>query len=309
MSLSRAALAGLSIMVLLATSCTPAESDPGEVTGTPTDTVSSSATTSTSPSPSPSPTPPPSPSPSPTPTIKPTDLMPGTNHNYAAEAYSYPAATVQDWLRGNAEATEKIVFLTFDDGPNHSITPQVLEVLAAHHVPATFFVVGNVIDGAPDVLERHIAEGHAIALHSYTHDYKKLYPGRYADAERVGDEFDRTLAEVRSALNEDFSTGAWRYPGGHMSWKSMDAADEALAERGASWIDWNCMTGDAEPKSRRPTTVNGMVSMATAPIGEEGVNVSVMLAHDSEGKQLTVDSLPEIIEAYKSAGYSFGVIA
>jgi len=297
---TRRALAAGALGVLLVSACAPVQLmvDPKQ---RPTQTTPADTTPAT-----PSPTP--SPSPSPTPTIEPTSLMPGTNHNHDALAYAYPAATVHDWLEGNVEATEKLVFLTFDDGPNDSITPQVLEALAEHEVPGTFFVVGKAIDDAPQMLERQIAEGHAIALHSYTHNYKKLYPGRHGDADAVADEFDRTLAAVRGVLGEEFETGAWRYPGGHMSWKSMAGPDAALADRGASWIDWNSMTGDAEPKDRRPTSVDGMVSMATAPISQ-GSNVSVMLAHDSDGKQLTVDSLPRIIQAYKDAGYSFGVIA
>lgn len=297
----RVTIAGLSIVALLASACAPVElnTDPTTTPQQPGNPSTSAAPAST---PSPSPTP------SPTPTIVPTELMPGTNHNHAAEAYAYPAKTVQKWLRGKKEATEKVVFLTFDDGPNHSTTPEVLDILAEEEVPATFFVVGYMIDEAPDMLERQIAEGHAIALHSYTHDYSKLYPGRYASAKRVAKEFDDTLAEVQAVLGEDFSTGAWRYPGGHMSWKSMEDADKALKKRGASWIDWNSMTGDAEPENRRPTSVAGMVAMATEPIDYDG-KVSVMLAHDTGGKDLTVKSLRKIIKTYKDAGYTFGVIS
>ncbi|MDF1489329.1 polysaccharide deacetylase family protein [Tessaracoccus caeni] len=309
----RVAIAGLSIVALLAGACAPVELSARPSTSPrQSSSPSASATQTSTPSPSPSPSSSPSQSatstPSPTPTHLPTELMPGTNHNYAAEAYAYPAKLVQKWLRGKKEADEKVVFLTFDDGPNHSITPEILDILAEEKVPATFFLVGSEIEDAPNMLERQIAEGHAIALHSYTHDYSKLYPGRYADAARVAKEFDDTLAEVRAVLGEDFSTGAWRYPGGHMSWKSMEGADKALKKRGASWIDWNCMTGDAEPASRRPTTVSGMLSMATDPIDDD-VKVAVVLAHDSIGKDLTVKSLRKIIKAYKEAGYTFGVIS
>ncbi len=51
-----------------------------------------------------------------------------------------------------------------------------------------------------------------------------------------------------------------------------------------------------------------MVKMATSAISE-GLKVSVMLAHDSEGKDMTVKAMPQIISAYKEAGYKFGVIA
>ena len=88
----------------------------------------------------------------------------------------------------------------------------------------------------------------------------------------------------------------------------MAAADAALADRGAAWVDWNAMTGDAEPTSRRPTTAKGMISMATSPIAEE-VPVVVMLAHDTSDKKLTAQAVPAIIEAYKKAGYEFGIIS
>ena len=68
------------------------------------------------------------------------------------------------------------------------------------------------------------------------------------------------------------------------------------------------MTGDAEPKKRRPTSVTSMVAMATEPI-TAGTTVVVMLAHDSVGKDLTVASLPQIIDAYKAAGYTFGTLS
>ena len=252
-----------------------------------------------------------SPTPEPTPTppkADPTAVLPGTNHNAAAKEYAYPAADVLAWLEKKSTPEEKIVFLTFDDGPNHSISVQILDILKQYEVPATFFVVGQIVDNAPETLKREIAEGHAIALHSFTHDYKKLYPGRKAKVETIMDEFHKSKAAIRGILGEDFNTNCWRYPGGHLSWKNMEPADEALAAEGASWIDWNCMTGDAEPESRRPKTAREMVNMATTAISEKK-KVAVMLAHDTEGKDLTVKALPGIIEEYKKAEYKFGVIA
>ncbi|MDO5068380.1 MAG: polysaccharide deacetylase family protein [Propionibacteriaceae bacterium] len=259
----------------------------------------SSAPAETSPTPEPSPT---------TPSPDPSAVLPGTNHNAAAKEYAYPAADVQAWVEKRSAPEEKVVFLTFDDGPNHSTTVQILDILKEHQVPATFFVIGRLVDGAADVLKREIAEGHAVALHSYSHNYKKLYPGRKAKVETIVDEFNESKKVIRGVLGEDYDTNCWRYPGGHMSWKNMEPADEALAAEGTHWIDWNCMTGDAEPESRRPTTARQMVNMAVSPIFEEK-NASIMLAHDAEGKDLTVQALPGIIEEYKKAGYKFGVIA
>lgn len=243
----------------------------------------------------------PSPPPSPTaePSAPPAAPMP--------EDAVFTTADVQSWMADPATAPGKLVFLTFDDGPNHVTTPQVLDVLKGAGVHATFFVVGREVPQAPDVLERTAHEGHGIALHSMTHDYGLLYPGRTANPERVAQEFDGTMQAVRDVLGADFTTSAWRYPGGHMSWKNMDAADAVLAERGATWLDWNALTGDAEPRSRRPTSAAAMLAMATQPI-EAGYGVVVLLAHDSPGKDLTVESLPQIIDAYSAAGYTFGTV-
>lgn len=220
----------------------------------------------------------------------------------------YSTADVQAWVKDPTLAPGKLVFLTFDDGPNTSTSIKVLDLLKTAGVHATFFLVGNEVPCAPEVVKREISDGHGIALHSLTHDYALLYPEHSANPARVALEFDQTMAAVRAILGDDFTTTAWRYPGGHMSWKNMAAADAKLEARGATWLDWNAMTGDAEPKKRRPTTVDAMVTLATQPIAD-AEPVVVLLAHDSRGKDLTVASMPQIIEAYKAAGYGFGTLS
>ncbi|WP_052459871.1 polysaccharide deacetylase family protein [Tessaracoccus massiliensis] len=212
---------------------------------------------------------------------------------------------MQKWLTSPPES--KHVFLTFDDGPNHAMTPKILDVLKEVEAPATFFVLGKEVEAAPDVLKREVAEGHAVGLHSYSHNYRRLYPQRRGDKDAILDEFDTSLAAVRRVLGADFTPAPWRYPGGHMSWKDLTAADEALASRGAHWIDWNALTGDAEPKERRPATAAAMVEMATRPI-REGCHAVVLLAHDAPDKALTLATLPAVVAAYRSAGYEFNVI-
>ncbi len=222
-------------------------------------------------------------------------------------AGDHTAAEVRSWVANPSTAEEKIVFLTFDDGPNDTRTPEVLDVLKAAGVKATFFVVGMRVPEAVDILQREAAEGHRIALHSQSHDYEKLYPDGVGDTARILQEYDSTLSNLRWALGQDFTTTAWRYPGGHGSWKGLAEADAELAERGVTWLDWNAMTGDAEPMKRRPTTAEGMVDLAVRPIAEK-TPVVLMLAHDDEDMLLTVGALPEIIAAYAAAGYAFGTL-
>jgi len=65
----------------------------------------------------------------------------------------------------------KTAYLTFDDGPNNSVTVQVLDVLRRYNIKATFFMVGTLIEKNPQVARRIYDEGHCLANHSYSHNY------------------------------------------------------------------------------------------------------------------------------------------
>jgi peptidoglycan/xylan/chitin deacetylase (PgdA/CDA1 family) len=67
------------------------------------------------------------------------------------------------------ETDEKLVALTFDDGPDPELTPQVLDVLNKHGVTAAFFCIGKKMDAAPELTKRIIDEGHVLGTHTYTH--------------------------------------------------------------------------------------------------------------------------------------------
>ena len=86
--------------------------------------------------------------------------------NFFAQAYCY------------ANTSEKVIALSFDDGPNREYTPQVLSILAQYNAPATFFVIGKNIQGNESILKQIDADGHSIGNHSYTHsffvDFKNL---------------------------------------------------------------------------------------------------------------------------------------
>ena len=241
----------------------------------------------------------------------------GKSHNGTAKI-SYKAAEIKEMMTSSYKGDKKIAFLTFDDGPNTSITPQVLDTLKEKNVKATFFVVGKFInETSGKVLKRIYDEGHAVATHSYTHDYQTLYPGRKADADTLVSEQKKSMEKIRTYLGKDFNTGAFRYPGGHMSWNqdSLKKADKALRDAGAEWIDWNTMNGDAQPKKvgandiARPTNVNEVIknfdkSRTYIPHDK----VIVVLMHDAQGKDLTAKALPDLIDHIKSEGYEFGVI-
>lgn len=239
--------------------------------------------------------------------------MAGTNHAALATPYTYRAADIHRWVRGGPTTPgypSKVAFLTFDDGPNNVMTPQILDTLKKLQVPASFFYIAGpngMGSAAPAVVHRTIAEGHAIVVHSYSHNYHYLYPGRVGNASNIMADLDKALAAIRGVVGDGYRVHGFRYPGGHMSWKGLEAADAALAARDLWWLDWNCMSGDAEAKP--PTTVDAMVAMLASTLKNSGdPGVALTLNHDSSGASLTKAALPGMVALLKSRGYQFGVI-
>ncbi|MCQ9385382.1 polysaccharide deacetylase family protein [Brevibacterium moorei] len=250
----------------------------------------------------------------PTETQDPTALKPGTNHSYAADeaGYVYKSKDVHDWLWGEKKESKtypkkKIAFLTFDDGPTNT-TPKVLKQLKKNDVPATFFVIGGELGverkGSPAHLKDEIAAGHSVAIHSYSHNFHKLYPGRVAKPKAIVKEYEKTLANLREAVDPEFNTHTWRYPGGH-GWNGMKPADKALNAKGMNWIDWNSENGDGTDTAS--STGSGRAQRALSTIGTD-TRVAVILMHDYKDNEPTVDSITPVVKRLKKLGFEFGVM-
>ena len=239
-------------------------------------------------------------------------LVKGSNHITNASSYAYDTKEIRQYIRGEREykGNDKLVFLTFDDGPNNKITPQVLDILKRNKVHATFFVVGkSIVENHYQVLKRTLMEGHSLGLHSFTHDYSLLYPNRIADPNKVVEEVSLTQGRLQKVFGEDFKSQVFRYPGGHMSWQNVTASDAAIANIGVEWIDWNSLSGDAERKVERPTTVDEEVNYVIKSLNKNlHQKVAVVLMHDALNKQLTVDSLQKIIDYFKENDYKFCIL-
>lgn len=252
--------------------------------------------------------------PVPTPAIDQTELKPGTNHNHAAAAYAIDAKDVHEWLTIGATARNyppgRIVFLTFDEGPSDRITPQVLDALKAAEAPATFFYVtgaSGLGSADPAIVHRTIAEGHAVAVHSHSNSFRMLYPGGRGNADTILADREQAIAAIRTVVGDQYAVSAYRYPGGHLSWKGLDAADRALAERGAYWLDWNAMNGDTEAKP--PAQAEGQLALVKSTIKRSGQpNAVVVLMHDHGNAEITAKAVPLIVDYFRQEGYEFGVI-
>ena len=202
---------------------------------------------------------------------------------------------------------EKIVFLTFDDGPSTTVTPEILNTLKANDVKGTFFILGDTLqrnEESKKILKQIYDDGHAIGNHSYSHDYKKLYPGGTLNFTTFKEDFQQNEDLIKEALGEDFNTRIARCPGGYMSWKGMSALDEySKANNTLIPIDWNALNSDAEGKKKTP---DELVEQAIKT--SEGKEMVVLLMHDTYGKENTAKALDKIIKYYKDNGYQFKVL-
>lgn len=195
---------------------------------------------------------------------------------------------------------EKQIYLTFDDGPSGNVTPQILDILREEGVPATFFILGSRAELYPELVKKEYEEGHFIANHGYSHKYSAIY----TSIETVMDEYRRTELAIQTALgNPEFHSYLFRFPGGSSGGPYHNLKQEAKAylwNNGIVSTNWNCLNGDAEGGKR---TKEQLISRLYETA--EGHTSLIILMHDADDKQTTADALREIIQNYKSQGYTF----
>lgn len=197
------------------------------------------------------------------------------------------------------KSEEKIAYLTFDDGPSSKITPQILEILDRYEIKATFFLLGKSVDRYPELVKQEYEKGHYIANHGYSHEYDEIY----SSAQAIVDEYNKTEESIRKALGiPEYSSHLFRFPGGTggKKYKAVkNEAKELLLDNEILYIDWNALTNDSVGKPTAESIINDLKDT----VGSK--NSVVILMHDAGSKQLTADTLPEVIEYLKEQGYSF----
>lgn len=193
---------------------------------------------------------------------------------------------------------EKVVYLTFDDGPSANITPKILDILDKYNVSATFFVLGTMVNKNPEILKDTYNRGHIIANHGYSHKYKKIYSSIEAFANDVNEGY----SAVSSTLGFEYPYKIYRFPGGGHS-SSKNKFKEVLINGEYYYFDWNALTDDSVG-NKEPAN---QVSKAIASSGDK--NNVVILMHDSATMASTPSSLPDIIQHYIDSGYTFKTLA
>lgn len=195
---------------------------------------------------------------------------------------------------------DHVAYLTFDDGPNDHNTMEILDILKKENIHATFFLTGQNVKQYPEVVKKIYASGNAIGVHSYSHDYKKIYvsPKAYTDELLQTEQLIYDVIHVRPIIS--------RAPGGtkgHFTKPFWQAIDDI----GYIEVGWNALTGDADGTGKTPEKAveNVRTQIAERPYLNKHL---VVLMHDAYGHHATVEALPNLIKMLKDQGYTFRVV-
>lgn len=193
------------------------------------------------------------------------------------------------------EVAEKTVYLTFDDGPS-PLTPQVLDILKEKQVKATFFVTGQEGEQAKERMQRIVSEGHAIGVHTYSHDYRQIYQ----TVDTFLEDFDKEFRLIEGYTG--VKPKIFRFAGGSINAFNMDNYHMIIGEmirRGFTYFDWNVSAQDASKKATKQSIHDSIIC------GAKDKNRCIILLHDSGDKADTIAVLPQVIDTLKSQGYTF----
>jgi peptidoglycan-N-acetylglucosamine deacetylase len=229
-----------------------------------------------------------------------------TSHDVVSKALArkQSAAQSSSALAASAAAasskqnSDSVIYLTFDDGPNATTTPQLLQTLKTKQVKATFFVTGN---GPDSLIKQEYDEGNRIGLHTYTHNYAEVYSSidnYFNDLERIN---ERVIAIT------GYHSKLVRVPGGSANTISNSYSPNIMSyilpeirNRGYQYFDWNVSAGDGSVQTNSDQPYNSVISEL------QPHRDNVVLMHDT--KQTSVDAVGRIIDYANQNGYRFALL-
>lgn len=178
------------------------------------------------------------------------------------------------------EGEPPLVALTFDDGPRNSTTGRLLDGLALREVPATFFLVGNRIEGSEELIRRMAADGHQIGIHTFEHVV-------VSDLSRK--DFDLQVGKTRALLAEILGDGEfWLRP-------PYGLFDSSVRK----WADCPIILWSVDPEDWKDHDVERIVASVVERV-EDG---DVILMHDIY--QSSVEAAIRIVDALEEKGFCF----
>lgn len=212
-----------------------------------------------------------------------------------------PKEGANDWLDviKNSGQT-KHVYLTFDEGPSDTVTPEILDVLRKYNVKATFFMTGDDIKDYPYLCTRAMEEGHLVLPLSLSGDPDTLYADKTTFIDEVEETYDLI---VKNSPSTEKPIKLYRFLGG--GYANTSYGDEkqelkdVLAKNGFYFCDWNTTIGD----SNTARTAEQLVNFFTSAIPQ--LNNLIVQMHNTDKNGATADALPKIIETLLDEGYTF----
>ena len=183
---------------------------------------------------------------------------------------------------------KKFAYLTFDDGPDPKVTPEVLDVLKNYNVKATFFMLGTYVKNYPKLVIRAYDEGHYIGNHSYSHK-KNIY---------------KSLNTFKSEISKT-SDLIYKYTGEYpklfrspYGYKMNASYKKYLADEGYKIYNWNVESGDSRGHGVSSEKITNNVASSLG-----GKRDIVIIMHDGAGHINTARSLENIIIELWKHGY------
>lgn len=176
--------------------------------------------------------------------------------------------------------SEKVIYLTFDDGPTPEVTPKVLSLLKEYNASATFFCLGNKVELYKDVYSQIIEQEHSVGNHSYSH-----YLGWRTASQVYFKDVDRASKLIDSKL--------FRPPYG-----KMKLSQYRYLKKDYNIVLWDVIPGDYKKSMTVLKLVNNVVDNVS--------NGSIVVLHDSEKcAEVMLVALPVILEKLSEKGYVF----
>ena len=210
--------------------------------------------------------------------------------------FFYPKSQVFGKTYWGKKTHEKIIALTFDDGPNEPYTSQILDILNKYNIKATFFTIGENVKYYPETSRKIVDEGHVIANHSYSHQSDLSIEDKKTVAKEI-DWNQNAILETTGKLPHLF-----RPPHG---FKSPWLLDE-LKKDNLLTIEWSDMTSDwQQPPAKK--IIEAILKKAR-PGGIIVLHDGNATSHHTSRAQ-EVNALPTIIEELQKKGYKFVTVS
>ncbi|MFT0800424.1 polysaccharide deacetylase family protein [Bacillus swezeyi] len=191
--------------------------------------------------------------------------------------------------------TGKVVYLTFDDGPNPSASEKILNLLRQYNVKATFFMLKPNIEQHPDIVRKMVENGHSVGSHGVTHQVAKIYKSPESFAAEMND----TIDTIKKTTN--VNTHLIRSPYGSKPYITGPFQEVIKREHFNLW-DWTVDSEDWKSANTNGQFVNNVIQQVN---NLSGVEPLVILMHE---KPTTAAHLEKLLKYFQENGYGMKAV-